>query len=80
MFDQMSMPILFAVLITALAAVSIGVFVAVRVMAARVDAPGRVIHPPNLPRSRELPAGQTGIEPGKLASSNDSPERGSLTQ
>jgi hypothetical protein len=35
MFDQMGMPVLFAVLISTLALVSIGVFIAVRVLAAR---------------------------------------------
>ncbi|WP_328997895.1 hypothetical protein OHA18_25930 [Kribbella sp. NBC_00709] len=38
MFDQMSMPVLFAVLIVTLALVSTGIFVAVRVMAVRVGA------------------------------------------
>jgi hypothetical protein len=33
MFDQMSMPVLFAVLIVALAVVSAGVFVGVRILA-----------------------------------------------
>jgi hypothetical protein len=37
MFDQMSMPVLFTVLISTLAVISIGVFIAIRVIAQRAD-------------------------------------------
>lgn len=42
MFDQMSMPVLFAILISALALVSLGVVVGVRIIAQRADAGGPV--------------------------------------
>jgi len=56
MFDQMSMPVLFAVLISILALVSIGVFVAVRVLAEHVGAAKPTVVPatsalPELPTS-----------------------------
>ncbi len=55
MFDQMSMPVLFAVLISILALVSIGVFVAVRVLAERVGAAKPTVVPATSARP-ELPA------------------------
>ncbi|WP_328997953.1 hypothetical protein OHA18_26220 [Kribbella sp. NBC_00709] len=54
MFDQMSMPVLFAVLIVTLALVSTGIFVAVRVMAVRVGADNPVAKVPTQEPSRRV--------------------------
>ncbi|WP_328320786.1 hypothetical protein OHA70_22690 [Kribbella sp. NBC_00382] len=61
MFDQMSMPVLFAVLISTLAVVSIGVFIAVRVMGERVATPRPKAAVPASSHPQELPAASPAI-------------------
>ncbi|MFF0345159.1 hypothetical protein [Kribbella sp. NPDC004875] len=55
MLDQMSMPVLFAILISALALVSLGVVVGVRIIAQRADAGGSVPVKRDGPRAGESP-------------------------
>jgi hypothetical protein len=55
MFDQMSMPVLFTVLIVTLAVVSAGVFIAVRVLGARAGASDPVVNAPGPEIFRRAP-------------------------
>jgi flagellar biogenesis protein FliO len=59
MFDQMSMPVLFAILISALALVSAGVFVAVRILAERGAPRKPLTTTQNLSQAAELSSAQS---------------------
>jgi hypothetical protein len=67
MFDQMAMPVVFALLMTALAVTGMAVFVGVRVLAARAD-----IQKPAAP----LPATDQGLPESLEANSRKGLEEG----
>ncbi|QNE21136.1 hypothetical protein F1D05_28515 [Kribbella qitaiheensis] len=67
MFDQMSMPVLFAVLITTLALVSAGIFVAVRILAEKSQSGKLVKKVPHAPLPQQT-SDRSAVEPDETTS------------